>query len=332
MTTALYRGPTTPVACVAVSANTVFAGAWDKTIWSWDLATKSPGKKYIGHSDFVKAVVCGQVSGEHVLISGGADKKIIVWDIQTGARLHILQDSLVNMLSIQDLVVDHASSTAEELVLISASSDPHIRRWKIRLDGWEQVAEPDPSVPGTERRTIVEHETTVYKLALPHPGEAGEDEEEEVDLWTSSGDGTAKCLSRLRRFAVDDTYHHGDHVRAVAVTREWVITAGRDENVKFWNRTSGELYCTLEGHFDEVTDLVVLRAANGQEGPVVSVSIDGTVRTWPLGTAELDALVEEQKKVDDEEGQEGGKTGGPGNMLSADEEAELAALMEEDED
>ncbi|KAM7209449.1 WD40-repeat-containing domain protein [Naviculisporaceae sp. PSN 640] len=332
VTTALYRGPTTPVACVAVDGgSTVFAGAWDKTIWSWDLETKSPGRKYVGHSDFVKAIVCGTISGKHVLISGGADKKIIVWDIQTGARLHTLQDSLVNMLSIQDLLIDHAASTAEELVLISASSDPHIRRWKVRLDGWEQVVEPDPSVPGTERRTIVEHETTVYKLALPHPGE--EDDAEEVDLWTSSGDGTAKCLSRLRGFAVDDTYHHGDHVRAVAVTREWVITAGRDENVKFWNRTSGELHCTLEGHFDEVTDLVVLRGVNGQEGPVVSVSIDGTVRTWPLATAELDALVKEQKKADDEEDEaEGGKNGGPASMLTADEEAELAALMEEDED
>ncbi|KAM7216686.1 WD40-repeat-containing domain protein [Rhypophila decipiens] len=330
VTTGLYRGPTTPVACVAVggpSQNTVFAGAWDKTVWSWDLETKTPGRKYVGHSDFVKAVVCAAMGGKYYLISGGADKKIMVWDIETGARLHTLQDSEVNMMSLQDLVVDHASSTADEISLISASSDPHIRRWRIRADGWEQVVEPDPSTPGTEGRTIVEHETTVYKLALPHP-DAGEDEE--VDLWTSSGDGTAKCLSRLRGFTCDDTYQHGDHVRAVTVTRDWVITAGRDENVKFWNRTSGALHCTLEGHFDEVTDLVVLRGQNGQGGPVCSVSIDGTVRTWPLQAAALDALVEEQKntevEVDADE-----KAEVPANLLSADEEAELAALLEEDD-
>lgn len=333
-TTGLYRGPTTPVSCVAVggppSQRTVFAGAWDKTIWSWDLDSKTAKRKYVGHSDFVKAVVCGEMGGRYYLISGGADKKILVWDVETGARVHTLTDSLVNMLSIQDLVIDHAASTGDEISLISASSDPHIRRWKIRVDGWEQVVEPDPSTPGTERRTIVEHETTVYKLALPHPSD--DYDGEEVDLWTSSGDGTAKCLSRLRGFTCDDTYQHGDHVRAVAVTRDWVITGGRDENVKFWDRTSGALYCTLEGHFDEVMDLVVLRGvgANGQEGPVCSVSIDGTVRTWPLQKAALDALVEEQRKTEDADEEEGDGKAGSGNPLSADEEAELAALMDED--
>lgn len=332
-TTTVYRGPTAPVSCVAIggpSSKTIFAGSWDKTIYSWDVDTKLPGHTFSGHSDFVKALVCGQMNGKHYLISGGADKKIIVWDIETGKRQHTLQDKEVNMMSLQDLVIDHASSSPDEISLISASSDPHIRRWKIRADGWEQVVEPNPVVPGTERRTIVEHETTVYKLALPHPGD---EDDEEVDLWTSSGDGTAKCLSRLRGFTCEDTYQHGGHVRAVAVTRDWVITAGRDENVKFWNRTSGALYCTLEGHFDEVTDLVVLRGENGVESRVCSVSIDGTVRTWPLGIRALETLVEEQRKLVEGKGEEeeDEKEGGAGNLLSADEEAELAALMEEDD-
>ncbi|KAL2258782.1 hypothetical protein VTK26DRAFT_7764 [Humicola hyalothermophila] len=316
-----YRGPTTPVCCVAVggpNSGTLFAGAWDKAVWSWDLASRTPGRKYIGHSDFVKAVVCGRIGGKDVLISGGADKKIMVWDIATGARLHTLQDGAVNMLSIQDLVIDPASSTADEISLISASSDPHIRRWKIRWDGWEQVAETSPDAPGTERRTILEHETTVYKLVLDHSGD-------EVDLWTSSGDGTAKCLSRLKNFTCEDTFHHGDHVRAVAVTDEWVVTAGRDEDVKFWDRTSGKLYCSLAGHYDEVTELVLLRDTRGLSRRICSVSIDGTVRTWPLERAALDAAVKEQAKPAEEE-----KKGEA--VLSAEEEAELAALMEDDDD
>ncbi|KAG7285174.1 hypothetical protein NEMBOFW57_009795 [Staphylotrichum longicolle] len=319
-----YRGPTAPVCSVAVggpSSGTLFAGAWDKNIWSWDLSSKAPGRKYVGHTDFVKAIVCTTVGGKDLLISGGADKKIIVWDIATGARLHTLQDSVVNMLSLQDLVIDHAASTPDEVSLISASSDPHIRRWKIRLDGWEQVVETLPDAPGTDRRTILEHETTVYKVVLDHDGD-------EVDLWTSSGDGTAKCLSRMRNFTCEDTFHHGDHVRAVAVTDQWVITAGRDEDIKFWDRTSGKLYCSLVGHYDEVTELLVLKGPSGSSDRVCSVSIDGTVRTWPLAKAALDAAVKEQEKPAEEEKQE--VAGGDG-LLSAEEEAELAALMDDDE-
>jgi len=245
----------------------------------------------------------------------------MVWDIATGARLHTLQDSAINMLSIQDLVVDRAFSTTTEASLISASSDPHIRRWKIRLDGWEQVVETSPDAPGTDRRTILEHETTVYKLVLNHDGD-------EVDLWTSSGDGTAKCLSRAKNFACEDTFHHGDHVRAVAVTENWVITAGRDEDIKFWDRTSGKLYCSLVGHYDEVTELVVLRGTGGSSQHICSVSIDGTVRTWPLEKAALDAAVKKQEKPAEEETKEASGEG----LLSAEEEAELAALMEDDDE
>ncbi|KAL2149402.1 hypothetical protein VTH82DRAFT_8053 [Thermothelomyces myriococcoides] len=302
-----YRGPAAPVCCVAVGgpgSGTLFAGSWDKNIWSWDLNSKAPGRKYVGHTDFVKALTCATVGGKDLLISGGADKKIMVWDIATGARLHTLQDSEVNI---------------EEISLISASSDPHIRRWKIRLDGWEQVAEPSPDAPGTDRRTILEHETTVYKLVL-------DQDSDDADLWTSSGDGTAKCLSRVKNFACEDTFRHGDHVRAVAVTDQWVVTAGRDEDVKFWDRSSGNLYCSLVGHYDEVTDLVVLKDTSGSTQRICSVSIDGTVRTWPVDKAAVDAAVKEQEKPT-EEGKN--KVAGEG-LLSPEEEAELAALMDDD--
>lgn len=290
-------------------------------VWSWDLASKTPGRKYIGHSDFVKAVVCATVGGKDLLISGGADKKMIVWDIASGARLHTLKDDMVNMMSIQDLVIDHASSSQDEVSLISASSDPHIRRWKIRLDGWEQAAECSPDAPGSDRRTILEHETTVYKLVLDH-------DSDEVDLWTSSGDGTVKCLSRIKDFTCDDSFHHGGHVRAVAVTDQWVITAGRDEDIKFWDRSSGKLHCSLVGHYDEITELVLLRGSNGLCQRVCSVSIDGTVRTWPLDKAGLDSAVKDQEKPVEEEKKD--EVSGEG-LLSAEEEAELAALMDDDE-
>ncbi|KAK0705341.1 WD40-repeat-containing domain protein [Lasiosphaeris hirsuta] len=325
--TTSYRGPTAPVSCLAIGggpggAPTVFAGSWDKAVWSWDLATRVPGRKFAGHADFVKAVVCARVSGRDLLISGGADRKIIVWDAATGACLHTLTDPVVNMMSVQDLVVDREGSGEGEVVVISASSDPHIRRWRVRLDGWEQVVEEVPNVPGTERRTILEHETTVYKLVLDQDGD-------EVDLWTSSGDGTTKCLSRLKGFACEDTFQHGDHVRAVAVTDQWVITAGRDEDLKFWERTEGRLYCSLVGHFDEVTDLVVLSGANGLKERVCSVSIDGTVRTWPLNKTLLDALVKEQTAEPTEEDELAKKEDDGDGLLTVDEQAELDALMED---
>jgi len=316
------------VTCVAVGGQakqTIFAGSWDKNVWSWSIGTGSAGRKYLGHTDFVKAVLCTQLSGKDILISGGADKKILIWDIATGQRLHTLTDTVQNMLAVQDLVLDPVHSTADEAIMFSASSDPHIRRWRIRLDSWEQLVDDLPGqTDKKDQRTILVHETGVYRLVFDHDGE-------EVDLWTSSADGTAKCLSRIKGFKDDDIFEHGDHVRAVAVTDTWVITAGRDEDLKFWDRSSGKLYAAVEGHFDEVTDLLILKVPSGAQGrdKLCSVSIDGTVRTWPLDRGAIDALVAEQAAVanglDHEEREKTEESG-----MTADEEAELAALMDDD--
>jgi WD40 repeat protein len=313
------------VTCVAVGGSgnkTVFAGSWDKDIWSWDVETAQPGRKFNGHADFLKVVVCARISGKEILISGGADKKILVWDIETGKRLHVLQDPTTTMMAVQHIAIDPVLSTPDAVVIASASSDPFIRRWKITTDGFEQLTETFHDQPDTEKLTIAEHDTSVYSLVYDLESDDG-------DLWTASADGTAKCLARSRNFAADDVFTHGDYVRAVIPTENWVVTAGRDENVKVWDRSSGKLYCTLEGHYEEVTDLILLRDSRGLPEKVCSVSIDGTIRTWPLKKGELDEVVKkiEESKGPVEEEEEAEPEGE--NLLTAEEEAELAELMDD---
>lgn len=249
----------------------------------------------------------------------------MVWDAETGRRLHTLQDPATTMLAVQHLAVDPVLSTADAIVLVSASSDPSIRRWRVTLLGYEQLAEAYHGRPDAERLTVQEHETSVYRLTFDALGE-------DVDLWTASADGTAKCLARGRSFEADDSLVHGDYVRAVVVTERWAITAGRDEDVKVWDRTTGKVYATLVGHFDEITDLVLLRNAAGDALRVCSVGIDGTIRTWPLAQGEIDEVVktirEEEEKaaagVVEEAPEEEGE-----NLMTAEEEAELAELMDD---
>ncbi|RGP61713.1 transcriptional repressor rco-1 [Fusarium longipes] len=318
-----YRGPKAPVTCLATGGKdnqTVFAGSWDKDIWSWDIETGKPGRKYSGHSDFVKTVICATISGKHILISGGADKKMIVWDIESGKRLHTLQDPTTTMLAVQHIAIDPVLSDPSQVVFASASSDPHIRRWKITLDSYEQLPESFSDRPDAERLTIQEHETSIYRLFYDQSSE-------DVDLWTASADGTAKCLARSRNFVADDSFEHGDYVRGVLATDQWVITAGRNEDVKVWDRSSGKLYCTLIGHYEEVTDIAMLQDYDGTPRKVCSVGIDGTIRTWPLAKSELDEVVVKIQKAAEPKKEEEEKKNE--NLLTAEEEAELAELMDD---
>lgn len=324
------------------SGSLVFGGCWDKDIWSWGRETGTVGKKYKGHSDFVKAVLCVQLDGKdastsrryleralthilQILISGGADKKIIVWDAATAERLHTLRDQSDTMMAVQDLAIDPEESSSSEIVLVSSGSDPHIRRWRISLSSAEQIMSPTEEttsgiVPSST--TILEHETSVYKLLFL-------DDEEDSDLWTASADGFAKCLSRAKKWVTEESYEHGDYVRDVAVTGDWVITTGRNEDVKVWNRATGKLWHTYDGHYQEVTGLVVLQG----EGEVVSVSIDGTIRTWALSKEGLEIARKEAAEKSNGPTQEEEEMVAPkAGLLTAEEEAELAELMDPDDE
>jgi hypothetical protein len=133
---------------------------------------------------------------------------------------------------------------------------------------------------------------------------------------------------RARDWAADTVLPHPDFVRDVAVfeARGLVVTACRDEHVRVWEATSGALLCTYEGHFEEVTALVAV-----SDAMVVSVSIDGTLRRWSLDRAAMARYREELAREGGGE-QEGEKAAPVAGVLTAEEEAELAELMDDNDD
>ncbi|PWY73091.1 WD repeat protein [Aspergillus sclerotioniger CBS 115572] len=302
-TAAVFKGPTAPVTSICFSPNgrLLFAGCWDKTVWSWDVTSKEPRLRYEGHTDFVRSVVSTRLHDQDVLVSGGADAQILVFDIATGQRLSVIKG---HAKGIQDLILDPISvaSDTSELVVFSAGSDREIRHFDLSTGSKD--------LTGTD--ALLAHDTNVYKLFF----------DADADLWTASADKTSKCLVREDAWKPNLTLAHPDYVRDVVVHEQggWVVTACRDEEVRVWNRSTGQLYHTFSGHYEEVTGLVLLGST------VVSVGIDATIRQWSLKPDELQSAVEKAKNTtEDEEPQQN-----PGAMLTEEEERELAELMGED--
>lgn len=266
-------------------------------------------RKLVGHSDFIKTLLAASLAGKPILISGSADANIIVWDPATGKQLHKLKG---HSKALQHLTIDPESLQADSFTLFSASSDREIRRWHISLESAHELSESlsDPIRP---------HETSIYALHWDSDGSG---------LWTASADFTAKYLVRDRNWEADAVLQHPDFVRDVLPFEDLglVVTACRDEEVRVWEIASGKCVCTYSGHYEEVTALV---PAVGERG-VVSVGIDGTVRQWSLDRGEMAKFVEEREqemngvvKDSSEEKKKG--------MLTAEEEAELAELMDDED-
>ncbi|KAK8158444.1 WD40-repeat-containing domain protein [Phyllosticta citribraziliensis] len=337
-----FDGPAAPLTSLALlpKARLVAAGCWDKSVWLWPLPsstsstttstsatatataptnTPTPKKKPTtvassgrlagAHTDFVKTLLACSLGGLDVLVSGGADAAIVVWDVAQRAPLYKLQGHARGVLA---LALDPAAHTtrlakqAPAVTVLSAGSDREIRAWRLERGQGREDVEP-----------LVRHETSVDALYF----------DADDDLWTASADRSAKCLSRARDWEPDTTLAHPDFVRDVVVDEAggWVVTACRDEEVRIWDRGSGKLHHTFAGHYEEVTGLLLL---SGQR--LVSVSIDGTIRQWSLKAQDLKSAIEEaerlkqgeSKEIEDEKKE---------IELDEDEERELAELMEDDD-
>ena len=263
----------------------------------------------------MKCIITLRLGHKDVVISGAADASIIVWDMRSGEKIHVLKGHTRGILdlAIDPITQDLGGNTMDamkEAIVFSAGSDREIRRWRIALDAAEQLDKEKP---------ILAHETSVYALCFDTDG----------DLWTASADGSTQCLSRFRQFKSDTTIEHGDYVRAVALEEVggYVITAGRSEDVKVWDRGSGDLVHVFQGHYDEVMALVMF----GQR--CVSVGIDGTVRVWSLKSEDLENArtkqQEDQEVLTADVAAEGNNTE---SGMTEEEERELAELMEEDDE
>ena len=269
-----------------------------------------------GHADFVKCLLTTTLSGTPVLLSGAADSTIILWNLKTGKTLHKLKGhaKAVQYLAIDPLSLPSAPSVPiKEIVLFSASSDREIRRWHVSLDRAFEL-------PESQRSPILSHDTSIYTLKFDADG----------DLWTASADKTAKHLVRGRNWEADTVLSHPDFVRDVVVAEDLglVVTACRDEEVRVWDLSTGELQVTYTGHYEEVTGLVRVGRKT-----VVSVSIDGTIRQWSLEKADMQRFKKEREleaSGQDRSVESSRQKGRPG--LTAEEEAELAELMDDDDD
>lgn len=305
--------------CLAIcpKSRTLFTGSWDKTIYAVPIDSGGPVKKLQGHADFLKCLLVTSLNQSPILISGSADATIIIWDLSAqnfGKQLHKLKG---HTKALSDLTLDPHSIPPDstepskaDFVLFSASSDREIRQWHINRETAYELS-------SALEKPIRAHETSVYKLHWDSEG----------DLWTASADKTAKHLVRARDWEADTTIQHPDFVRDVVTFEDLglVITACRDEEVRVWEISSGKLVCTYSGHFEEVTALV---AVGGKK--VASVSIDGTLRQWSLDRGDMTKFQEDLAREINGEGAEREKKGGE-SMLTAEEEAELAELMGDDD-
>ena len=112
---------TNAILCVDIHDKLVLGAGSDRSCRVWSLETERIKHKFTGHAG--KVYASGFTPDAKVVVTGGADRKLMIWDVQTGNRLrNISAVSTVNALQVSQ----------EGSLLASAHQDSKIRVWDLR--------------------------------------------------------------------------------------------------------------------------------------------------------------------------------------------------------
>ncbi|KAH8894972.1 hypothetical protein GQ53DRAFT_779789 [Thozetella sp. PMI_491] len=186
--------------------------------------------------------VWAMVPWDDILVSGGCDRDVRVWDLTTGQCLHTLRGhtSTVRCLKMSD------ANTA-----ISGSRDTTLRVWDIQS--------------GVCRNLLVGHQASVRCLEIKGDIVVSGSYDTTAKVWSIS---EGRCLHTLQG--------HYSQIYAIAFDGQRVATGSLDTSVRIWNASTGECQAVLQGH----TSLVGQLQMRG--GTLVTGGSDGSVRVWSL--------------------------------------------------
>ncbi|KAI9675427.1 MAG: hypothetical protein M1817_001331 [Caeruleum heppii] len=177
-----------------------------------------------------------------ILVSGGCDRDVRVWNMETGEAVHTLRGhtSTVRCLKM-----------SSDGLAISGSRDTTLRIWDIRA--------------GICRQVLVGHQASVRCLEIKGDIVVSGSYDTFAKVWSIS---EGRCLRTLTG--------HFSQIYAIAFDGNRIATGSLDTSVRIWDPNTGQCQAILQGH----TSLVGQLQMRGNT--LVTGGSDGSVRVWSL--------------------------------------------------
>jgi WD40 repeat protein len=227
----------------------------DNRVNLWDVGTGDLVKAFKGHTG---RILCVALSPDgKTVASGGQDKLLIVWDVDTGKEKYTKKDPHKGDVAC-------VAFSPDGKTLATAGDDATVRLWEA--DSGKEVKALPVNIPE-------ESSNEVRALAYSPDGKtlAVAGFFKAVQLWDVEA-GKRKHLLK-----------GSDWIRAVAFSPDGktVASGGDDKTVTLWDAGTGARRTPLEGHRRGVTAL----AFSPVGGRLASGSNDSTIRLWEVEKA-----------------------------------------------
>ncbi len=256
--------------CLTPDEKTAISGGDDGMIF-WNLETGAPIKSYgtgrpekgdvfekqirienglLRKKNQIDPVIGMDVAADgRRLISGGLEKTVRIWDIDT--------DECIKELKGHTDIVNSVCITPCGGLAASGSDDRTVRIWNTNT--------------GECLRKLEGHSEDITAVYLTSDG---------IYAASGGGDQTIKIWNVRSGCISEKKEAHTDEVVAVAITHDGksAITGGNDNDIRIWSMDTGECIHILKGHYMWVCGIKL----TPDRKHIVSYSLDETVRIWDI--------------------------------------------------
>ncbi|MBM7169447.1 caspase family protein [Streptomyces sp. G44] len=253
------------------------SGGSDGSVRLWDLpgtagpASERTARRQVGHevlrghSGEVNAVAFAELDGEPVLISGGDDRTVRMWDLRRLKQKCVFSGDMGWVRAVSCLTLDGRS------VVVCGTDSGHAHIWDLRRE--------------VELGVLIGHTHWVRAVA-------GVEIEGRTAVVTGASDGTI-CVWDPRVEVQTDVVGHAGGVNAVSAVspdgHALAVSGGDDRTVRTWDIESGRQHAVIAGHTGFVRAVACARL--GETTVVVSGASDGTIRVWDLASRRQRAVL-----------------------------------------
>jgi WD40 repeat protein len=242
--------------------------------WPVHIARWSPSPETVhlgGHSQPINGLSCGLLDGNPIVVTGGGDWRLRVWDIRTGAELFAFGSEKET-----DVPFRLTCATAYGAPVVAALWGEDVRVWNLATRELLVKATGDASC-------IARHPDDGHPICIGAT---------DSDSPSSLGSGRPNQRERARYRIWEPLTGREIAVLSEACTRPWsfdtatvdgtpmAVTGHDDGQVLVWDLCTGERLATLPAHEGQV--LSVACAAVDASLVVVSTA-GGLTRVWSLG-------------------------------------------------
>lgn len=238
-----------------VSAGWASKSKRNKEIFLWDLRTMKKLRHFCGNCGHFGSVSSVAISPDgKILATGGGDKTIKLWNLQTG--------EILNTLPGHTSFVDSVAISPNGRILATSSRDRTIKLWNLPTGEFIKEFSDDKNSTNWG-----------FYIAISPDGQtlATHNKDSSIKLWDLQ---TGEPLNRT--FLPS----HSQSSIAFSADSQNLATGGEDNTVKIWEVSTGQLLHTLTGHSN-----MVFAVAFSPDGKIIaSGGADSTIKIWCLSS------------------------------------------------